>query len=554
MQRFSFDFGDPVFRVGDLDLSLQIITFENVYGLDPSRTHVTTTPDGWRIVADGLTWAGGQEHSPGGASITVGRLGDGSGADVVVEAHHTSTIRCTKLLVRRLPSSTLLARRWEEEPIPSDGVVYQYPGYLRVRDTTVAAPLVFLRPRDGGAYIAFRSLDDQVRCKRFAFEEADWSTTVELIHEEAATCMGNRVTVPGWRIQRTSDPAALVRAHAVDTAQTFGFRRWEERSDVPAWARQVAFVAALHGMHWSGYVFNTYERMLAVLTWITRRIEGRHVLAYLPGWEGRYYWQYGDFRPDLRLGGTDGFRRLVDGAHALGVRLMPMYAANSANAGLPNFEQWGVPARMRTAGGYVDQGNKPDWDGSRSHDPTWQAILNPGAPTWRARLERQVGELLEMYGLGDDAVFFDTTHWWQNDPNHAVFDGLVALRDQLKSRFPNLLFTGEGWYDALGAVTPVSHSEAHLPVRWADEIFGPYNRYFDHLATGDASRGSTGVHERGTQAFEVRPLARHRWPTATIVDGTIERAPEQVERLIAQGREYAERFLSTPLANNARSL
>jgi hypothetical protein len=37
MQRFSFDFGDPVFDIGGWRLSVQVTTFENTYGLDPER-------------------------------------------------------------------------------------------------------------------------------------------------------------------------------------------------------------------------------------------------------------------------------------------------------------------------------------------------------------------------------------------------------------------------------------------------------------------------------------------------------------------------------------
>jgi hypothetical protein len=295
-------------------------------------------------------------------------------------------------------------------------------------------------------------------------------------------------------------------------------------------------------MHWSGYVFNTYAPMAAALRWITSRIEGQRVLAYLPGWEGRYYWQYGNFRPDPRLGGEEGFRQLTREAHVLGVHLMPMFAAHSANSASPNFAQWGEPARLRTAAGFIEQGNKPDWDIARAHDPAWQAILNPGAPTWRAELIRQVRALLDTYDLGADAHFFDTSHWWQNDPTHPVYEGLVALRAELKTLYPELLICGEGWYDALGAVTPVSH--AHVPAHWAEEAFTPHNRGFAHLSTGDPSRGSTGVHERGTSPFEIAPLARHHWPTVTIVDGTIERAPEGVEAVIAQPHAYIARFLT----------
>lgn len=542
MQHFSFDFRDPVFDLGGWRVGLQVITFENTYGLDPQQTRVERAPGGWQVRAEGLTWAGGQERAQGGALLTVRETDDRTGITVSVEAWHTQTIRCTKLILSGLPEGTVLARQWNEELLPDDGLLYQYPGYLPSGNrSTVQAPLIFLNRADGDGWLAFRSLDDQVRCKRFAVYRHDGGVTVELIHEEAAARMGPRTTVPAWRIERTTDPAAVVRAHTAHTALAYGLVPWHERVDVPAWTREIALVAAIHGMHWSGYIFNTYAQMLTHLTWITRWIEGCRVLAYLPGWEGRYYWQYGDYRPEPRLGGADGLRRLVVGAHERGVHLMPMFGTNSANTGLPNFEQWGVPTRLRSAGGHVDQGNKPDWDVARAHDPGWQAILNPGAPTWRNRLVAQVGHLVETYGLHEDAVFFDTSHWWQNDPTHPVYPGLVQLRDDLRHRFPGLLVAGEGWYDALGAVTPVSHS--HVPLRWAEESFAPHNRTFDHLRTGDPSRGSTGVHERGTEPFHLQPLASHHWPTLTIVDETLERAPDRAEQVIAQAREYAERFL-----------
>src|SRR3972149_4930905 len=87
-----------------------------------------------------------------------------------------------------------------------------------------------------------------------------------------------------------------------------------------------------------------------------------------------------------------------------------------------------------------------------------QAWLNRGRPAWRSHLVEQVSALLGDYGLR--AVFFDTHHIWENDPDYPLYEGLVALRDELRSRFPELLVPGEGWYDALGAVTPGSHGGA----------------------------------------------------------------------------------------------
>jgi hypothetical protein len=396
--------------------------------------------------------------------------------------------------------------------------------------------LIFLRK--GTDHLYFQSLDSRVRAKRFAVYRDGDDLTIELIHEEAAHEMSPSLETPPWRIGRTTNPESIVEEHARHAESAFGLRRWEERDDVPDWAREVALVLTLHGMHWTGYVFNTYSQMLEALEWTCERIDGRRVLAFLPGWEGRYYWQYGDYRPEPRLGGPEGFAALSNAARRLGVTLMPMFGANCANTGLPGHDTWGAPAVIRSPAGMEFQGNRPDWDASRSNDPGWQAWLNPGNPLWRAHLVDQVSSLLSAYGLR--AVFFDTHHVWDNDPSYPVYAGLVALRDELRERFNDLLVVGEGWYDALGAVTPVSH--AGTPRQW-EWFFGRYNRCFGHLMFGDPSRGSTGVHEAGHTGFIQVPDAPHWWPTFPIVDGTLERAPDRAEAVIAQARDYARKYL-----------
>jgi hypothetical protein len=508
---------------------LQVITFENTYGLDPANARLQEEDGGFLLEADGLTWAGGREKRRGRARLTARRTEDG--LELIASARHPERIRCTKLIVRGLGAVGLVGRRWEGGPLPPGGTVLSYPADLHT-------PLIFLRAAEGDCYY-FRSLDSRVRCKRFAVYERDGAATVELIHEDAAHEMSKATETPAWRVGRCGDPGAVVADHLTHLERAFGLQPWETRPDVPTWARDIALVASIHGMHWTGYIFNTYEQMLRTLEWIAQRIEGRRVLAFLPGWEGRYYWQYGDYRPEPRLGGAEGFRALVEGARRLGVKLMPMFGANCANTGLKDFRRWGKPSLLRSAAGQVFQGNKPDWDTSRASDPGWQAWLNPGAPGWRQRLLSQVSSLVGEYDL--PAVFFDTQHVWENDPGHPVYEGLLALRDGLKARFPDLLVAGEGWYDALGAVTPVSQVGA--PAQW-HEVFSRYNRTFGHLMWGDPSRASSGVHEAGTTGFGLVPSECHWWPTVTIVDDTLSKAADGVERVIAQAKQYVRRFLS----------
>jgi hypothetical protein len=113
---------------------------------------------------------------------------------------------------------------------------------------------------------------------------------------------------------------------------------------------------------------------------------------------------------------------------------------------------------------------------------------------------------------------------WINDAQHDPYAGLIALRDELKARFPELLIAGEGWYDALGAFSPLSHTPGHIPALWP-ETFTRSNRCFLHLSAGDPSRGSTGVHELGRSPFARAPDAPHMLPTLTVVDGTLALTP-----------------------------
>jgi hypothetical protein len=85
-------------------------------------------------------------------------------------------------------------------------------------------------------------------------------------------------------------------------------------------------------------------------------------------------------------------------------------------------------------------------------------------------------------------------------------------------------------------------SQLGAPAQWP-EVFSNYCRTFMHLSSGDPSRGSTGVHEAGFRDFRLAPDAPYWLPTLTVVDGTLEGAPERVEEVIAQARRYANTYL-----------
>jgi hypothetical protein len=526
MQFYSFDPGDPSFEMDGWTISFQIVTLENTYGLASDHVRLETTVDGWMVTAERLAWAGQQEQVQGNFRCQVVRLRDGN-LRVSLAADAPTPIRALKLIVRKLESVTGFDANDQPRVVPYDGLLEKYPNQLRL-------PLWLVQPA-GGPVLGFRSEEAQARPKRFAAYQERMGPlagtyTVECIHEEDARHFARQIVAPDWILGKGVQPDIFRGEHLSFAEQTLGLRSWESRADLPPWARDIQLSLILHGMHWSGYVFNTYDSMLEIIRYVAERINGQTVLAHLPGWEGRYYWQYGDYRPDPRLGGVDGFRRLCEGARALNVHLMPMFGATCANAWATNFHQFGPSSTMKSPTRNQFHGNQPDWDLSRAQDTGWQAWLNPGAPAWRRELTRQITELIDRYEL--DAVFLDCVEVWVNDPDYSMLDGYRALVSGLRDGRPDLLLTGEDWFDALLELFPIFQSSAYA--RQVPAWVARYARLYGHLADSEPSRGSTGVFEWGYRPYSMQPDCAPFIPTLAFTDGTLASAQAAVDEVINQ--------------------
>jgi hypothetical protein len=541
MHDLSFDPRDPVFEFGGYKFSIQISTFENIYGIDPQKCSANLASDGLRVHADGLRWAGGQEQSAGTVTVHARQSGgDPERISFAVQASAERRIRCIKLVIKNVAAHAVVnLRETPERVIPNTGLIYKYPDGWRGLYT----PLIVLQTTDG-RLLYFRSLDEQVRQKTFALVPRAKGFDVEMIFEERATAMDNTITAPLWEIGTCSSVEEIMGEHRTHVERAYGLQTWEERADVPAWGRKISLIAAIHCQHNTGYIFNDYAKALATLEWIGREIDPSQVLVYLPGWEGRYYWQYGDYRPDPRMGGAEGFARLCKGAKAMGFHISPMFGSNIVNRGLENFEQWGAPALHLTAGGFTQSGSV-DWDSSRHYDHGWAAMVNPAIPTWQNRLVGQIRGLIDQYEF--DSLFLDISAAYWNDPRADVYFGMRQMIERLREGHPELLVTGEGWFDAMTALTPITqvgHTDG--VIHWSDDpvpsFFDKHNRSFAHLCMGDPGRGSTGVHELGTNPIQRAPLRKGIIPTLLIVEDTLAVAPDGVRQIIADARSYAAQF------------
>jgi len=418
MQHASFDLRDPVFDCLGLALSVQIATLENVYGLQASSVRVQGGDDRVTVRCNRLAWAGQQEEASGNLDLQALRNPDGS-LRLGVRARAGSPIRCVKFLVRDLdPEVSIAAPGVEPALAGRQGHVLHYPAQL-------PAPVVEIQ--SGGQKIAVRIEDSRVTPKRFAVWVERHGPlagrgVAEIIYEQEATKFAGELAIPGIVIEPGVSGEQSLESHLRFAEESLGLVPWDRRQDVPSWARRIRLVATLHGMHFTGRIFLRYRQMLDVLRFLAERIPGDEILAYLPGWEGRYYWQYGEYRPEPALGGADDFARLCQGARELGIHVMPMFGANCANVRLHRIARLPESAHLKSATRNRFHGNQPDWDLSRSHDTGWQRWFNPGHPAWRDHLASQIEACCERFGI--DAVFLDTVHVWTNDPDHAVCDGL----------------------------------------------------------------------------------------------------------------------------------
>jgi hypothetical protein len=293
----------------------------------------------------------------------------------------------------------------------------------------------------------------------------------------------------------------------------------------------------MHCEGWTGYVFNTFDRQLEILQWIDERIDGRRVLVYLPGWDGRYYWNYPIYEPSEACGGRDGLRRLVKGAQAMGMHVVPMFgliASNYANTQNMGFQD----AACCTAYDIEEICDWTEWDEDLSTEPIWQP-LNVGEEKFRNHLLERIYAITDLFGT--DGAMIDISGWMPRDPRHDLMEGLSKIIHALLARYDDYLIFGENGCDLHLPLMPLYHHGTHLP---PNHPFHRYCRSAYHLFTAAPGKGSTGVFEGGLNIYD-RPDPTHpAIPTLSVVQDTLPDHAEEVERVLEIAGEWADNWIA----------
>ncbi len=534
--KFSFNFPEPSVEFEGLRFGFRISTYENVYGLDISQMTVVEKAGGLEVRCSQLVWAGGQEKAPGQLIAHLRKNGSFLEWDAEAEAPHP--IKSIATALRGVPRGKISSAGQNFFDPKDDEVLLGYPfsaGGLFGPNAArgMETPLAVLQSGER-EYFFLSSLDDRVRAKRFYFQPGEKTYRVDLIFEKEGWEKVTRVRTPVWRVGRASSLEGAVRPHYEHLERAFQLPAWETRKDVPSWLRDVALVVSLHGMSWTGYIFNDFPKMLKILEWVATQIPAQRVLVFIAAWDGRYYWDYPVYKVDDRLGGEAGFRALIENGRNMGFHFMPMFGANAANRELPVYRRFADAATSQIDGDQFDI-NWTDWDRD-AHGEGSNSYMNLGVDSWRQWLSGRIADIIERFHV--DGYFLDIAGGWVNNPKADMHEGMRRLVADLGAKYPQVFACGEMHYDALLSFIPLYHAFSQFAYPAA---LNKYGRAFQHLSHPAPARGSSGVHEFGFSRFDSKTFSLNnvQIPTLTVVDDTFDRYRDLMGKVIERARERA---------------
>ena len=523
--KFSFDFPEPSVEFEGYRFGFLVFTRENTYGLDARRITAQRTGDDLEISCSGLVWAGGQQTAPGKVTAQLHKRGNAIEWDVTAEMDQP--IKSVTTVIRGVPRGKISTGGEPFDP-RDDELLFGYPfsgGDLFGANTArgLSTPFVIVQ-RGEGDFVFLSSLDDRARAKRFYFQPGEQGYRVEAVFEGEGWKDQKVLRVPTWRLGRAASVDEAAQAHFTHLERVYHLEPWETRRDVPDWVRRTSLVVSLHGMHYTGYIFNDYARMLEIAKWAGTRIDPQRVLLFLASWDGRYYWDYPLYKANDRMGGEAGLKRFIQEARGLGFHVMPMFGANAANRRQPVFAGMADAATQKIDADRFDL-NWVDWDNDR-HQEGWLAYMNLGVKSWRDWLTGRIADAIDRYGV--DAYFLDIVGGYINNTQADMHEGTQLLVQALRARYPQVLPVGEMHYDGLLEFIPFYHVGLGRGSK--------YGRFFSHLSHPAPGRGSSGVHESGFGRFnpETLSLGPGTIPTITVVDDTFTTQRSLMEAIIAR--------------------
>lgn len=531
MNTIGYDFKDTYVSLGGLSVAVRLATVGNVYAPDNQLVRVERQQDGLVLTAGGLMAAGGQMRAPGRIELTLRALPDGGISVSGSACHPHEACRSMVLLVRGLPIERLVS---ESDNMPSfaltpheDTPILSWPG------RTATMPLVFIQG-DGREFYAL-SRDGQARRKAFAAftDHISGQPTLQLVHNEDRRHWNHTISLPAWEIGPCASRNRVIQRRFDDLERHFGLKPFEACPE-RAWVDDVRLIVNLHGQHWTGHVFMTFDQMAEALSFLCEHIDGEQLLAFLPAWDGRYYTCYPAWQPAEALGGEAGLTRLMARARELRVRVIPMLGGPNLATGEFLEREGLMDAVMKDADGLRVPQNWCDWDMDLSPEMGgW--IVNWGHPGFQSRMVDLAVELIRKWGFA--GVFLDGAIRWENAPDYSPYEGMHAWAQRVHEQCPEALLMGEDGYDLLwGDFGLFATSMQPLGLNQAMLRYTRQSYYLAYPAPG----GSGGIHEQAWYSPTANcSLPEYTIPVLALVGDTLSDHRAEVLEAIQRAQRWS---------------
>ena len=540
-----YDFKDSYVEFKGLKFAIRLSTDNNIYCPNPEQLKIKKLSENKVVLkSNSLSSAGGQLVSEGSIELKVS-LGSDERITILAQASHPSELGKTILiLIKGIDVNFMVSEQPQAKGVQrfkdKKGIRVSYPS----RAATM--PLVFFTTPDEEWHVL--SKDRKIRRKGFAcsYDHLTNEPVVLLSHDADMRKISTKIKAPKWVLGKNRSRLEIVKERCVDLEQHFGLTPYNRKQKVyTEWIDNLKVVAFLHGMHWTGYVFNTYDQMGEQLEWITQTINGQQILAFLPAWDGRYYVNYPEHEPENRMGGSQGLKRLVKKAHRLGVKVVLMFGGPNLSTFKFLKKNNMMEAGLKTPSGQVELQNWLDWNTDLQIE-TMGLIMNFGHPKYLDYMISKTAELFDTYEI--DGVFLDGTLRWQNSPDYSAYEGLVKYTNEIRKRYPQKLVMGEDGYDAVYGLFDLFHTSGG-PLGLENYLLR-YTRQFHYLAY-PAENGSAGIHEIGwsNDSHTINNAdPKFTIPTISLFYGDKEKYAHQIRAKLEAYKNW--KINPTPLMNN----
>ena len=534
IQDLSYKLKNDLLDLRDYKVSVEVFSLDNVYTVEPNSF---VKEDGF-YYSNKLLW-GNDVKSEGHVKLSVKKYDDYR--DFQIEASLDRNIRSVKLRFDNLPLGKYISSTDEDKNVTERGLLFKYPEGWR----SLSTPLLIFK-LDNGKYLYISCKDHTVRQKIFFFKKVESTMRLDVVLECDGTEMSSNFLAPVVECGVKDSLEEIVLKHSNYIKEIYGLEEYVDCSIAPSWLKDISLVVTMHMQTFTGFIFHTYEQALEDMKKITSYLEGKNILVYLAGWEGRYYYKYGNYTCDERMGGETKLKELVDGLHKLGCKVMAMYGMNIMNKNIPALKDIVPIAEFQSISGAKYHSGSVDWEGAHHYDFNELVQLNVGCKEYQDYLFNQIKDATDKYDF--DGAFLDIAACYTNDLNNNLYNGVIELCNRLREIKRDFLVSGEGFYDGLAKAMPLfqsGHTDGwmHYHDRVSPLLLTRFSREFAHLCLGDVGRGSSGVHELGTNTETMTPLREGIIPTLSLVENTVSDYFEKVKVILEQAKEYKRRFL-----------